>query len=186
MQREVKVNEQTEKLDRPKISVYIATSIDGYIARRDGSLDWLDCAGGFDDDYGLQKLLDSIDGVILGRHTYEVAAPVSDWPYKGKRIVVLSNSLNTVREEAELFSGDLRTLVSQLHSDGVRHVWIDGGKTISQFLNLRIVDSITLSVIPVILGDGMPLFNAIGQEIPCRLISSQSYPSGLVQINYEL
>jgi len=173
-------------VSRPKISVYIATSIDGYIARLDGSLDWLDRVGGFDEDYGFQKLLDSIDGVILGRNTYEIAAPVPNWPYKGKRIVVLSNSLKTVREEAELFRGDLTQLASQLHSDGVKHVWVDGGVTISQFLDLQMVDSMTLSVIPVILGAGMPLFRAIGKELPCRLISSQGYPSGLVQSNYAI
>jgi dihydrofolate reductase len=171
---------------RPKITIYIATSIDGYIARKDGSLDWLDQVGGFDEDYGFQQLIDSIDGVILGRNTYEIAASVPDWPYKGKRIVVLSNTLQTVREEAELYRGDLTHLVTQLHSDGIKHVWIDGGVTISQFLKLQLVDCMTLSVIPVILGDGMPLFNALGNEIPCHLISSQSYPSGLVQLNYEI
>ncbi len=173
--------------NRPKISIYIATSIDGYIARKDGSLDWLDRVGGFDEDYGFQKLLDSIDAVILGRNTYEVAASVHDWPYKGKRIVVLSNnSLQTVREEAELFRGDLTQLASQLHSDGIKHVWIDGGVTISQFLDLQMVDSMTLSVIPVMLGSGMSLFSKISKELPCRLVSSQSYPSGLVQLNYEI
>jgi dihydrofolate reductase len=170
---------------RPKISIYIATSIDGYIARKDGSLDWLDCVGGFNEDYGFQKLLNSIDAVILGRNTYEVAASVPDWPYIGKKIVVLSNHLQTVRKEAEIYRGDLIPLVTGLHADGIKHVWIDGGMTISQFLNLKMVDCMTLSVIPVILGDGMPLFNAISKEISCRLVSSDSYPSGLVQLKYE-
>lgn len=170
--------------NRPRISVYIATSIDGYIARKDGSLDWLDRVGGFDEDYGFQKLIDSIDAVILGRNTYEIAARVPDWPYKGKRIVVLSNSLQTVREEAELFRGDLTQLASRLHSDDIKHIWIDGGITISQFLDLQMVDSMTLSVIPVILGSGIPLFNT--KELSCRLVSSQPYPSGLVQSTYEI
>ncbi|WP_068471067.1 dihydrofolate reductase family protein [Candidatus Protochlamydia phocaeensis] len=171
---------------RPLISIYIATSIDGYIARKDDSLDWLDRVGGFNEDYGFQKLLDSIDAVILGRKTYEIAASVPDWPYKGKKIVVLSKSLKTVREEAELFQGDLTQLVSHLDSDGIKHVWIDGGLTISQFLNLQMVDFMTLSVIPVLLGEGIPLFNSIAKELSCRLVSSQSYPSGLVQLHYEI
>lgn len=173
-------------MDRPKVSIYIAASIDGYIARKDGSLDWLDRVGGFDEDYGFQELIDSIDAVLLGRKTYEVAASVPDWPYKGKRIVVLSKSLKTVREEAELFQGDLIQLVSRLHSDGIKHIWIDGGMTISQFLELQMVDSLTLSLIPVILGSGIPLFSPIGKEHACRLISSRSYPSGLVQLKYEI
>ncbi|OJU79980.1 MAG: hypothetical protein BGO10_01405 [Chlamydia sp. 32-24] len=172
--------------NRPKISIYIATSIDGYIARKDGSLDWLDRVGGFDEDYGFKKLLDSIDAVILGRKTYEVAAPVPDWPYKGKRLFVLSHSLKNVREGVELFQGDLTQLISQLYLDGIKHIWIDGGATISQFLNLGMVDSMILSVIPVLLGEGIPLFHAIGKELPCRLVSSHSYPSGLVQSNYEI
>ena len=178
---------QIEKANqkRPHISIYIATSIDGYIARKDNSLDWLDRVGGFDEDYGFKKLLDSIDALIIGRKTYEIATTVPD-PYPGKRVVVLSNSLHSVREGMELFRGDLAQLTSQLHSDGIKHVWIDGGVTISQFLDLQMVDSMTLSVIPVILGSGMPLFSAIGTELPCRLISSQSYPSGLVQLNYEI
>jgi len=138
------MKDSQQAICRPKISIYIATSIDGYIARKDGSLDWLDRVGGFDEDYGFQKLLDSIDAVILGRNTYEIAASVPDWPYKGKRIIVLSESLKTVRDEAELFKGDLTQLAAQLYADGIKHVWIDGGVTISQFLNLQMVDSMTL------------------------------------------
>lgn len=174
-----------DRMDRPKISVYIATSIDGYIARSDGSIDWLDRVGGFDEDYGFQKHLNSIDALIIGRKTYEVATTVPD-PYPGKRVVVLSNSLNSVRKDMELYRGDLTQLASQLHSDGVKHIWIDGGVIISQFLNLQMVDCITLSVIPVILGGGMPLFNMIDKEVPCRLTSSQAYPSGLTQLKYEI
>jgi dihydrofolate reductase len=173
-------------LTRPQISIYIATSIDGYIARKDGTLDWLDRVGDPDEDYGFRKLLDSIDGVILGRNTYEIAASVPDWPYTGKRLIVLSNTLEAVREGAELFRGDLTQLTSQLHSDGIKHVWIDGGVTISQFLDLQMVDFITLSVIPVMLGAGIPLFSPIDKELSCQLVSSQSYPSGLVQSTYKV
>jgi dihydrofolate reductase len=86
----------------------------------------------------------------------------------------------------ELYQGDLTLLVSKLYSDGIKHIWIDGGLTISQFLDLQMVDSMTLSVIPVILGSGIPLFNVMGKEYPCRLISSEPYESGLVQLRYEM
>ena|SRR3984957_20443352 len=181
MNREIK--------NRPKISIYIATSIDGYIAREDGSLDWHDQVHD-DEDYGLQKFLDSIDTVILGRKTYEIVtgliASFSDWPYTGKRVIVLSSSLQCVKGQVELFKGDLIQLTSQLHSEGVKHIWIDGGVAASQFLDHQLVDNMTLSIIPVILGAGIPLFSQLGKELPCRLISSQSYPTGLVQLNYEL
>src|SRR3990167_7465729 len=82
---------------RPRISIYIATSNDGYIARKDNSVDWLDRVGGFDEDYGFKKLLDSIDALIIGRKTYDIATTVPD-PYPGKRVVVLSNTLLSIRE----------------------------------------------------------------------------------------
>lgn len=169
----------------PKISIYIAVSIDGYIARKDNSLDWLDRVGGFDEDYGFQKLLSRIDAVVLGRKTYEIASTVPD-PYPGKRVVVLSNSLHSIKEGMELYRGDLTQLISKLYREGIKHIWVDGGATISQFLESQLVDTMTLSIIPLILGGGVPLFNVIGKEIPCRLISSQSYQSGLVQLNYEI
>jgi len=171
--------------ERPRISIYIATSIDGYIAREDGSLDWLDRVGGFDEDYGFKNLLNSIDALIIGRKTYEIATTVPD-PYPGKRVIVLSNSLNSVKKGMELYRGDLTELTTKLHKDGIKHIWVDGGATICQFLSSQMVDTMTLSIIPVILGAGIPLFNVINKEISCRLISSQSYPSGLVQLNYEI
>ncbi len=174
-----------DPMDRPKISIYIATSIDGYITRKDGGLDWLDRVGGFDEDYGFQKLLSSIDALIVGRKTYEVAITVPD-PYPGKRVVVLSNSLNSVRKDMELYPGELTELLTKLHKDGIKHIWIDGGTTISQFLSCQMVDKMTLSIIPVILGSGIPLFNMIDKEIPFRVISSQAYLSGLVQLRYEI
>ncbi len=172
-------------MNRPKISIYIATSIDGYIARQDDSIDWLDRVGGFGEDYGFQKHLSSIDALIIGRKTYEIATTVAD-PYPGKRVIVLSNSLPAVREGMELYRGDLTALIAKLHIEGVRHIWVDGGVTISQFLALQIVDMMTISIIPIILGAGLPLFHVIDKEISCRLLSSQSYASGLVQITYAL
>lgn len=167
------------------ICVYIAVSIDGYIARRDGGLDWLDRVGGFGEDYGFHKLLASVDAVVLGRKTYEVAATVSD-PYPGKRVIVLSHSLTAVKPGMELYKGDLALLVTQLEEQGIKHIWVDGGSTISQFLSTELVDTLTLSIIPIILGGGIPLFSMINKESACRLLSSQAYPSGLVQLKYEI
>jgi dihydrofolate reductase len=170
---------------KPKISVYIAMSIDGFIARTDNSLDWLDRVGGFDEDYGFHAFLNSIDTLIIGRKTYEVATTVPD-PYPGKRVVVLSNHLSSVRSGMELYRGDLSELVTRLHQEGVKHIWVDGGVTLSQFLALQLIDTMTLSIIPILLGNGIPLFNLKDSEIACRLISSQSYKSGLVQVKYEI
>ncbi len=175
----------TQQSRRPKISVYTAISMDGLIARKDQRVDWLACVHGFGEDYGFGRFMDSVDALIIGRKTYETAITVAD-PYPGKKVYVLSHHLDSVRNGMELFRGDIRTLVAQLQSEGVRHIWVDGGVTISQFLRASLVDTITLSVIPVILGDGLPLCSLIGKEIACRLLASQSYPSGLVQMRYEV
>lgn len=172
--------------ERPKISIYIATSIDGYIARKDGNLDWLQYGHTGDEDYGFKNFINSVDALILGRNTYEVVSGFDEWPYKGKRVVVLSNTLNDVRKEAELFQGQLTDLASLLYSEDIKHVWIDGGITISKFLEAGLVDDITISVISMILGSGIPLFSIMNKEHKCQLISTQSYPSGLVQLKYEV
>ncbi len=147
------------KKERPRISVYIAMSIDGYIARKDGSLDWLEYGHTGDEDYGFKKFINSVDVLVLGRHTYEVVSAFSKWPYEGKRVIVLSNRLKSVREEAELFNGRIEDLVFMLHSEGTNHVWVDGGITASKFLEADLVDEVTISIIAVFLGSGVPLFN---------------------------
>jgi len=171
---------------RPKISIYIATSIDGYIAREDGSLDWLDRIDGQGSDYGFNDFFGSIDALVLGKNTYEKVMTFPKWPYSGKRVIVLSKSLTSVMPEAELFSGNASDLAAKLHTDGIQHVWIDGGLTISHFLQSGLVDKMTLTIIPVILGSGIPLFNPLSSEILCKLSSSQGYPSGLVQLTYDI
>lgn len=97
-------------------------------------------------------------------------------PTKEKRVVVLSNSLDNVRNEAELYIGAVEGVLSTLQSDGVKHIWVDEGVTVSRFIEAGLVDSITVSLIPVILGRGVRLFNSMDQEYSCRLISADSYP----------
>lgn len=172
--------------DRPKISIYIAMSIDGYIARQDGGLDWLQYGHTGDEDYGFKKFINNIDVIVLGRNTYEVVSAFAEWPYKDKKVIVLSRSLQAVREEAELFSGQLPELASKLHSMGCKHVWVDGGVTVSKFLEAGLVDDITISIIAKILGSGIPLFSTMQKEHNCHLVSTQSYPSGLVQLKYDV
>jgi dihydrofolate reductase len=173
-------------INRPKISVYIAASIDGYIARRDGNLDWLQYGHTGDEDYGFKDFITSVDALILGRNTYEVVAGFDEWPYKGKRVIVLSRHLNEVRKEAELFNGHEADLLAKLHFEGVEHVWVDGGITVSKFLEKGLVDEITLSIIAMVLGSGIPLFSAMNRENRCCLVSARPYPSGLVQLKYKV
>lgn len=125
-------------------------------------------------------------GGICGIGLHKIASPEGEAAGKGKRVIILSNSLNAVRKDAELYRGDLIELTAKLYKEGIKHIWVDGGITVSQFLLYQLVDNMTISIVPTILGDGIPLFNVISKEIPCRLVSSPSYSSGLVQLNYEI
>lgn len=174
------------KNQRPKISIYIGTSIDGYIARKDGNLDWLHYGHEGDEDYGFKKFINSVDTLILGRNTYQVVSGFDDWPYKDKKVIVLSDTLKEVRKEAQLFCGELTDLLTNLHSEGTKHVWVDGGITVSRFLEAGLVDEITISIVAMILGSGISLFSVMNKDHKCRLAHSQSYPSGLVQLKYEI
>jgi len=173
-------------LNRPKISAYMATSIDGYIAQKDGGLDWLERTPTPNEDFGFKEFMDSVDVLIMGRNTYDVVTEFDEWPYQGTRVIVLSQSLKQTKDEAELFSGEIQSLVSKLHSEGVKHIYIDGGVTICNFLEVGMVDQLTITVIPIILGNGIRLFNPMDKEHNCSLISAQSYPSGLVQLRYKI
>lgn len=134
----------------------------------------------------ISVFFDSVDALILGRKTYDTVACFNEWPYKEKRVIVLSNTLSAVREEAELFCGKLDRLTSDLYADGIKHLWVDGGIAISTFLETGMVDQVILSVIPIILGSGISLFSSMKQEHACHLVSSQSFPSGLMQLQYEI
>ncbi len=179
-----------ESKSRPKMSVYIATSIDGFIARKDHGLDWLEKitppSNNRDEDYGFKNFLGSVDSLIIGKNTYNIAisAGVDKWPYQGKRVIVLTSTLSLVENQAEIYSGDIIHLIERLHAEGIKHIYVDGGKTISQFLNQGLIDEITITMIPVILGSGISLFHNVVCESWYRLDSLQSYSNNLVQLHY--
>ena len=176
-----------------RFSVFIAVSIDGCIARADGSLDWLDAVQRKDQDYGYQDFADSVDAVVFGRTTFEVALGFG-WPYAGKRAVVLTRRPLPDGAGVEAFSGDVRDLAARLA--GCQRVYVDGGQVIRAFLAADLIDDMTLSVIPVLLGDGIRLFAPAhtmpAAEAPAapargawRLTASETFDSGLVQLRYQ-
>ncbi len=162
------------------------TSIDGYIAGEQGELDWLESIPtepGQDCGYG--EFIKTIDLLIMGRNTYEKVLSFDKWPYEGIRVIVLSKSLKTAKN-VELFSGDIHQLLDQVYAEGIRHVYIDGGKTVSSFLNAQLVDEMTLSIIPIILGAGIKLFDQIQSRHQWPLLNAKSYSNGLVQSHYSI
>jgi dihydrofolate reductase len=167
-------------------SVFIAASLDGFIARPDGGIDWLSRVERPGEDYGYGKFHGSIDALIVGRKTYEMALGFPSWPYAGKRCVVLTHAPRASKHGEEFYSGPPQNLVARLTGERTRRAYVDGGAVIQQFLAARLITDLTLSIIPVLLGDGMRLFGKTGEDLPLRLVSSRAFDSGLVQLEYHL
>jgi len=171
---------------RPRCSVFIATSLDGFIARRDGSIDWLSIVETPGEDYGYARFFANVDALVMGRGTYDTVRGFPSWPYGDKRCVVLTHNPPEPAHGERFHTGSPQPLLEQLHVDGVRRVYVDGGAVIRQFLAADLIDDLTLSIIPVLLGDGLPLFEDGGPGKRLRLEASQAFPSGLVQLRYRL
>ena len=167
-------------------SVFIATSLDGFIARTDGGIDWLSSVERAGEDYGYRKFHDSIDALIVGRKTYEMALGFPGWPYAGKRCVVMTHGTREAKHGEEFFDGSPATLVARLAAESVKRAYVDGGLVIRQFLAAGLIDDLTISVIPILLGDGLRLFGSTGRDIPLTLAASRAFESGLVQLEYRL
>lgn len=165
-----------------RCSVFIATSLDGYIARRDGGLDWLAIVEQPGEDYGYRAFERTVDAIVIGRKTYETALGFGAWPYGDKRVVVLTHQPLASRHGEQIVDASPPELVERLARDGVQHAYIDGGTVIRQFLAANLIDDLTLSVLPMLLGDGIRLFG--DAELRLALDGVRSWSSGLVQLRY--
>ncbi|AFY60965.1 dihydrofolate reductase family protein [Synechococcus sp. PCC 6312] len=173
--------------------VFIATSLDGFIARSNGALDWLpqtpEDSPDFT-DYGYQAFMDSVDGVVLGRNTYELVKSFQPWPYGNRPVVVLSHhSCNVpaaLRTTVTVMAAVPEQVVDYLSNQGIRSVYIDGGQTIQQFLRAGLIQDLIISRIPILLGEGIPLFGALTTDIPLVHQYTRSYDNGLVQSHYQV
>jgi dihydrofolate reductase len=171
-----------------KISVYIATSLDGFIARTDGEIDWLPADDESGEDYGYAEFISSVDLLVMGRHTYEKALIFDAWPYSDRKVIVLSGSHPHVPPElgdkVEVLNQSPRALLETLTGRGIRHVYLDGGRTIQLFLKEGLVDEMTITTIPVLIGEGLPLFGPLTHDIKFKLVESKSFKNGLVESKY--
>lgn len=169
----------------PRCSVYIATSLDGFIARENGTIDWLKIVESAGEDYGYKKFFATVDALVLGRKTYDTVLEFGTWPYEQKRcVVVTSDTSRTSRYGEEFFSGELSVLLGRLGIDGVKRVYLDGGTVIGQALRANLVDDLTISVIPIVLGAGTPLAPKLGRDVALQLVGHRAFASGLVQLDY--
>lgn len=171
-------------MQRPRVSVFIATSIDGYIARDDGSIDFLDCVALPGEDYGYAAFFAQTDVLVVGRNTWEAVNAFAEWPWDGRRVVVLTHRPLPAKHGEQTHAGDLLPLLRELHAQGARHVYLDGGIAIRQGLREGIVDDMTVSTIPLLLGTGRALFG----DTPLSswdLDGIRHFPSGLVQCTWK-
>lgn len=171
-----------------KVSVFIAASLDGYIARSDGGLDWLEGPTDPDEDYGYTDFMATVDALVMGRLTFEKVATFPEWPYPGKRVIVLSRTLRTLPpafgDLAELRRDLPVDLVEHLRREGCTRVYVDGGLTIQAFLDAGLLTDLTLTRIPVLLGGGIPLFGTLQRDVRLQHQATRAYPAGLVQSTY--
>ena len=173
-----------------KASVFVGTSVDGFIARRNGGLDWLPAGGG--EPHGYDEFIATVDTIVIGRKTYETVRAFDAWPYGDKRVVVLSSEPVDVSSAVarggvvEQMGGPPADIVSNLAARGARHLYVDGGITIQRFLRAGLIDRLVITRVPVLIGDGIPLFGSLSQDIALRHIATRSYPSGLIQSEYEV
>ena len=166
-------------------SVFIATSLDGFIARQDGGLGWLpaDC-----EPHGYDEFIATVDALVMGRKTFEIVLAFDAWPYGTKPVIVLSNTMLELKAPpgavCELMGGDPHEIVARLAQRGMKHLYIDGGVTVQGFLAAGLIQRLIITRIPVLLGSGIPLFGPLSHDIRFEHVATRSYPSGLVQSEY--
>jgi len=168
-------------------SVFVGTSLDGFIARADGALDFLPPDGG--EPHGYHEFMATVDALVIGRKTYETVLGFGGWAYGKKPVFVLSTrALATPPPEAivERLAGEPADIVAQLGSRGMRHIYVDGGITIQRFLRAGLIDRLIITRVPVLIGSGIPLFGDLPGDLQLRHIATRSFPSGLVQSEYHL
>ncbi|GAB3618186.1 dihydrofolate reductase family protein [Okibacterium endophyticum] len=167
-------------------SVFTATSLDGYLARAGGSLDWLMDRDVPPESTGWNAFFEPIDAVVVGRATYDAAAGVEPWPFAGKRVLVLSHSFDELPQPNTSVRHDLTDIVETLEREGRTRVYVDGGQAITEFLHAGLVTDITLTVAPVLIGGGIRLFGRLTSDIDLTLLEVRDLGSGFTQSRYEV
>jgi len=169
-----------------KASVFVGTSLDGYIARPNGALDFLPANGG--EPHGYEEFIATVDALVIGRRTFEAVLAFDTWPYDGKPVFVLSSRPLAAAAPAgaivERLSGPPVDIMSRLAGRGFRHIYVDGGITIQRFLRAGLIERLIVTRVPVLIGAGIPLFGALDRDVALRHIETRQYATGLVCSEY--
>ena len=172
-----------------KASVYIATSVDGFIARPDGDIDWLGEPAEDGEDFGYEEFMATVDHLVMGRHTFEKVLSFGQWPYAKPVVVLTSRPLKVpedIASKVEVMSGPPEQILDELAKRGSQHLYIDGGKTIQLFLSAGLIQRVIISRIPVLIGEGIPLFGPLPQDIQLRHKATRTFANGVVQCEYQV
>jgi dihydrofolate reductase len=170
-----------------KASVFVGTSVDGFLARTNGAFDFLDHGG--NEPHGYEEFIATVDALLIGRNTFDVVMAFGSWPYEGKQVFVLSTRpLPALPAGAEVhhLSGEPAAIFSELIARGIQHVYVDGGITIQRFLAAGLIDRLIVTRVPVLVGTGIPLFGPVPRDITLTHVATRQYASGLVQSEYEV
>ncbi|HEY6136287.1 MAG TPA: dihydrofolate reductase family protein [Thermoanaerobaculia bacterium] len=169
-----------------KATVFVGMSVDGFIARRDGRFDFLPDEP---EPHGYEEFMASVDTIVMGRNTFELVMSFGSWPYpKTKRVVVLTSRPVELpaKQNVVHLSGDPRDIVATLEAMGAKHLYVDGGDTVQRFLRAGQIDRLILTRVPVLIGEGISIFGALPHDVKLRHVGTRTYPSGLVQSEYEV
>jgi dihydrofolate reductase len=170
------------------VSVFVGTSVDGFIARLNGEFDFLPAGGG--EPHGYEEFMASVDVLVIGRNTFEAVLKLHPWPYGKKRVVVLSGKpvdLSAVRGGiVKLIAGPPAEIVSKLAASGGHNLYVDGGITVQRFLRAGLVQRLIITRVPVLIGEGIPLFGTLARDVRLRHVATRQYASGLVQSEYQV
>ncbi|MDO5977744.1 dihydrofolate reductase family protein [Flavivirga spongiicola] len=170
--------------------VFIGKSLDGFIAGKNGELDWLDMIPNPEQNgMGYYDLMEEIDAIVMGKTTFESVLSFDiDWPYK-KHVFVLSYSLSkipeTLKEKVTLLKGNEKNILNLIHNKGFNNLYIDGGKTVQNFLKADLIDELRISTIPIVLGDGIPLFDILPKSLVFDHVKTEVFLDQIVQSHYQ-
>jgi dihydrofolate reductase len=171
-----------------KLSVFCGVSVDGFLARLDGALDFLDAGG--QEPHGFEDFYASVDVIVIGRKTFEVVLTFGAWFYGKKPVIVLSGrplDFSLVKDGViEQLAGEPAAIAAQLKARGFKHAYIDGGVTIQRFLAAGVIDKLVITRVPILIGTGIPLFGPVPNDVTLRHVATRSYTGGLVQSEYEV
>lgn len=172
--------------NKRKLILYIAASLDGYIATKDDGLDFLSLVEQEGEDYSYSDFVNTVDTIIIGRKSYEKVLSMGyEYPNANKEIYVITHTERSAQGNLKFYNGDLKALVEELKAKPGKNIYLDGGAMlVNELLKDNLIDEFYISVIPVLLGDGISLFNGGRPELNLKLVSSKSYSKGLVQLHY--